>query len=85
MFKVGFEKAEEPEIKLPIFTDMKAREFKKEKKIYISFINYTKTFDCVNHNKCWKTFKEMEISNHLPICWETCIWVKTQHLEHCME
>ena len=33
MFKLGLEKAEKPEIKLPIFAYMKkAREFKKEKK-----------------------------------------------------
>ena len=29
------------------------------------FIEYTKAFDCVNHNKVWKTLKEMGIPNHL--------------------
>ena len=28
-----------------------AREFKKKKKVYLRFIDYTKAFDCVDHNK----------------------------------
>ena len=31
------------------------------------FIDYAKTFDCVDHNKLWKIFQEMEIPDHL-IC-----------------
>ena len=31
----------------------KAREF--QKNIYFSFIDYAKAFDCVDHNKLWKT------------------------------
>ena len=30
----------------------KAREF--QKNIYFCFIDYTKTFDCVDHNELWK-------------------------------
>ena len=30
----------------------KAREF--QKNIYFCFIDYAKTFDCVDHNKLWK-------------------------------
>ena len=41
----------------------KAREF--QKNIYFCFINYTKAFDCVDHNKLWKILKEMEIPDHL--------------------
>ena len=33
----------------------KAREF--QKNIYFWFINYAKAFDCVDHNKLWKTLK----------------------------
>ena len=36
-----------------------------EKKIYFSFIDYTKAFDSVDHNKLWKILKEMEIPDHL--------------------
>ena len=41
----------------------KAREF--QKNIYFCFIDYTKAFDCVDHNKLWKILKTMEISDHL--------------------
>ena len=41
----------------------KAREF--HKNIYFCFIDYTKTFDCVDHNKLWKVLKEMGIPDHL--------------------
>ena len=30
------------------------------KNIYFCFIDYAKTFDCVDHNKLWKTLKEMD-------------------------
>ena len=43
----------------------KAREF--QKNIYVCFIDYTKAFDCVDHNKLWKILKEMGISDNL-IC-----------------
>ena len=34
----------------------KAREF--QKNIYFCFIDYTKAFDCGDHNKLWKILKE---------------------------
>ena len=37
----------------------KAREF--QKKIYFCFIDYTKAFDCVDHNKLWKILQEIGI------------------------
>ena len=36
----------------------KAREF--QKNIYFCFIEYAKTFDCVDHHKLWKIFKRWE-------------------------
>ena len=33
--------------------------------IYFCFLEYAKTFDCVDHNKLWKILKEMGISDHL--------------------
>ena len=33
--------------------------------IYFCFIDYTKAFDCVDHNKLWKILKEMGIPDHL--------------------
>ena len=65
MFKLDLEKAEEPEIKLPtsIGSSKKSREF--QKNIYFCFIDYTKAFDCVDHNKLWKILQEMGIPDHL--------------------
>ena len=41
----------------------KAREL--QKNIYFCLIDYTKDFNCMNHNKLWKILKETEISDHL--------------------
>ena len=41
----------------------KARNF--QKNIYFCFIDYAKSFDCVDHNKLWKILKEMGIPDHL--------------------
>ena len=43
------------------WTIEKAREFQ----INFCFIDYTKAFDCVDHNKLWKILKEMEILDNL--------------------
>ena len=64
MFKLDLEKAEEPEIKLPIsIVSLAKQEF--QKNIYFCFIDYTKAFDCVDHNKLWKILQKMGISDHL--------------------
>jgi len=46
----------------------KAREF--QKNIYFCFIDYAKAFHCVDHNKLWKSLKEMGIPDHL-----TCLLI----------
>ena len=43
----------------------KARKF--QKNIYFCFIDYAKAFDCVDHNKLRKMFKEVENPGH-PTC-----------------
>ena len=64
MFKLDLEKAEEPEIKLPVFIgDHRKGKRIPEKKIY--FIEYAKVFDCVDHNNLWEILKEMGILDHL--------------------
>ena len=66
MFKLVLEKAEEPEIKLPTSVGSaieKASKF--QKNIYFCFIDYAKTFGCVDHHKLWKIIKVMEIPDHL--------------------
>ena len=57
----------------------KAREFQKD--IYFCFIDYTKAFDCVDHNKLWKILKRWEYQTTSPASWEICMQVKKQQLE----
>ena len=33
--------------------------------LLLLFIDYAKSFDCVDHNKLWKIFEEMGIPDHL--------------------
>ena len=63
MFKLDLEKAEEPEIKLPTSAGSSKKQESSRKNI--CFIDYTKAFDCVDHNKLWKILKEMGIPDHL--------------------
>ena len=64
MFKLVLEKAEErDQIANICWIGEKAREF--QKNTYFCFIDYAKTFDCVDHNKLWKILKEMGIADHL--------------------
>ena len=60
MYKLSFEEAKEPEIH---WLMERAREF--QKNIYFCFIDYTKAFDCVDHNKLWKILKDMGVPDHL--------------------
>ena len=41
----------------------KAREF--QKYIYFCFIDYAKSFDCVDHSKLWKILKEIGVPDQL--------------------
>ena len=61
----------------------KAREL--QKNMYFCFIDYTKDFDCVDHNKLWKILQETGMPNTLLASWETCMEVKKQQLELDME
>ena len=61
----------------------KARE--SQKNIYFCFIDYTKEFDCVDHNKRWKILKEMGISDHLTCLLRNCVQVKKHQLKLDME
>ena len=71
MFKLVLGKAEEPEIKLPTSAgSWKKQEF--QKNIYFCFIDYTKAFDCVGHNKLWSVVSDSlqphESQHTRPLC-----------------
>ena len=63
MFKLVLEKAEEPEIKLPVSAEKLKKQQSSRK--YFCFVDYAKAFGCVDHNKLWKILKEMRIPDHL--------------------
>ena len=61
-----------------------AREFKKN--INVCFTDYTKAFDCVDHNKLLKILKDMGIPDqYWPASGETYMQVRKQQLELDME
>ena len=64
MYMLSSEEAEEAKIKLPtsIGSSKKQQNSIKKKKIY--FIDYTKAFYCVDHNKLLKILQEMEIADY---------------------
>ena len=64
MSKLGLEKEEEPEIKLPTHAGSQ-RKLGKSRKTSTCFMDYAKAFDCVDHSKMWEAFKEMGIPGHL--------------------
>ena len=77
IFKLNLEKAEEPEIKFPTSVGSLKKGENSRKNIHFRFIDYAKTFDCVDHNKPWKILKEMGIPEHL-----TCL---LRNLYACQE
>ena len=60
----------------------KARE--SQKNIYFCFIDYAKSFDCVDHKKLWKILR-WEYQTTWPASWETYMEVRKQQLELDME
>ena len=63
--QAGFRKGREGRVQIAniCWIIEEAREF--QKNIYFFFIDYAKAFDCVDHNKLWKTVKEIGIQDHL--------------------
>ena len=80
--QVGFRKGRgtRDQISNTCWVIKKARESPKN----ICFIDYTKDFDCVDHNQMWKIFQEMGIEDNLT-SWEICMQVRKQQLKLDME
>ena len=64
MFKLVLEKAEEPEIKLPISAGLSKKQ-ETSRKTSTSALLTMPAFDCVDHHKLWKILQEMGILDHL--------------------
>ena len=58
MFMLYLEKAEEPEIKLPTSVGSLKKEKSSRKTSTSAFFDYTKAFNCVDHNKLWKILRD---------------------------
>ena len=59
-----WEKAEEPEIKLPSYAGLQKKQGN-SKNYLLLLHDYAKDFDCVDHNKLWNILDEMEILNYI--------------------
>ena len=75
MYTLGFEEAEEPEIKLPISTGSWRKQGSFRKISTSASLTTLKAIECVGHNKLWKIHTEMG----------KYVWVKKQQLELSME
>ena len=64
MFKLVLEKAEEPEIKLPMFAGSSKKQESSRKTSISALLTMPKPLT-VEHNKLWEILKEMGIPEHL--------------------
>ena len=64
MYKLGFEKAQAPEIKLPTFVESQKKQENSRKTSASTSLTMLKPLT-VDHNKLWKILKEMGIPDHL--------------------
>ena len=67
MFKLAFEKLQEPEIKLPTSAGSSKKQESSRKTSIAALLTMPKAFDCVDHNQLWKILQEMGIPDHF-IC-----------------
>ena len=63
--QAGFRKGRETKDQIAdiLWIIEKAREF--QKNTYLCFIDYTKAFDCVDHDNLWKALRDMGIPDQL--------------------
>ena len=61
MFKLDLEKTEKPEIKLPTPVESLKKQENFRKTSTSALLTMPKSFDCVDHNKLWKSLKEMGV------------------------
>ena len=81
MYKLGLEKAEEPEIKLPTFAESQRKQGNSRKTSTSASLTTLKPLTVWITTNCGKFLKRWEYQTTVPVSWETCIWVKKQQLE----
>ena len=84
IYKLGLEKAEKPEIKLPAFIgSQRKQQNPRETPTSASLTPAMPLTVWITTN--WKILNRWEYQTTLPISWETCMQVKKQQLEPYME
>ena len=83
MFKLDLEKAEQPEIKLPISIGPLKKQESSRKTSALSTMPKPLTVWITTN--CGKFLKRWEYQTTLPASWEICVQVKKQQLEPDME
>ena len=82
MFKLGLEKAEEPEIKFTALVEKQESSRKKTSTSTLLAMPKPLT-SWITTN--WKILREMGVPDHLTISWEICMEAKKEQLEKDME
>ena len=85
MFKLDLERAEEPEIKLPISTRSLKKPESSRKASTSALLTTTKPLTVWITINCGKFWKRWEYQTTWPASWEICMQVKKQQLELDME
>ena len=84
IYKLGLEKAEKPEIKLPAFIGSQRKQQNPRKTPTSASLTPAMPLTVwITTN--WKILNRWEYQTTLPISWETCMQVKKQQLEPYME
>ena len=84
MYKLGVEKAEEPQIKLPTFAGSQRKQGNSRKTSIPASLTILKPLTVQITTNCGNFLKRWEYQTTIPVSWETCMWVK-QQLECYME
>ena len=85
MLKVDLEKAEEPQMKLPVSAGSLKKQESSRKKSTSALLITAKPLTVWIITNCGKFLKRWEYQITLPTSWETCMKVKNQQLEPDME
>ena len=85
MFKLDLEKAGEPEIKLPTFTESWTKQESSRKTSTSALLNMPKSFTVWATTNSGKFCKRWEYQTTRPASWEICVQVRKQQLELDME
>ena len=85
MSKLGLEKEEELEIKLPTFTGLQAKQENFRKTSISVSLTTLKPLTVWTMTNCRKLLERREYQTISPVSWETCMQVKKQQLEPYIE